>query len=122
MGGALTQQRFVSDHHEACAQVAACLAGERGYLALLAIGWGAFQAGAQVEHGDHAAAQVHDAFEVAQHGGGWVEYRITNPMTGEVAEKTTFVRPINQNMVLGCGIYKGLNTQRMASSDDEDEG
>ncbi|WP_374319302.1 methyl-accepting chemotaxis protein [Aquabacterium sp.] len=65
---------------------------------------------------------VHDAFEVAQHGGGWVEYRITNPMTGEVAEKTTFVRPINQNMVLGCGIYKGLNTQRMASSDDEDEG
>ena len=64
---------------------------------------------------------VHDAFEVAQHGGGWVEYRITNPMTGEVAEKTTFVRPVSKDLVLGCGIYKGLNTQRMAAMAEEDE-
>jgi len=50
-----------------------------------------------------------------------VEYRITNPMTGEVAEKTTFVRPVSKDLVLGCGIYKGLNTQRMAAMAEEDE-
>ncbi|MBW8757179.1 MAG: hypothetical protein JF586_06175, partial [Burkholderiales bacterium] len=39
-------------------------------------------------------------------GGGWVDYDFLNPSTGQVAPKTSFVVPVTDDLVLGCGIYK----------------
>ncbi|MCW5667704.1 MAG: cache domain-containing protein [Piscinibacter sp.] len=47
-----------------------------------------------------------DAFTVAPHGGGWIDYDFRNPATGEVAPKTSYVEPVEEDLVLACGIYK----------------
>jgi len=49
---------------------------------------------------------VTDAFACAARGGGWVDYDFTNPVTGEVAAKTSYVEPVEADLVLGCGVYK----------------
>ncbi len=49
---------------------------------------------------------VRDAFERAAHGGGWVDYDFANPTTGEVDLKTSYVEPVTQDLVIGCGVYK----------------
>lgn len=38
-------------------------------------------------------------------GGGWVEYSITNPQTGRVQTKISYVCPVGE-VFLGCGVYK----------------
>jgi methyl-accepting chemotaxis protein len=38
---------------------------------------------------------------------GWVEYNITNPATGKVQTKMSFVCRVD-DMYLGCGVYKNL--------------
>ncbi len=43
----------------------------------------------------------------AQHEPGWVEYDITNPTTGRVQTKMSFVQKID-DMLVGCGVYKNL--------------
>ena len=43
----------------------------------------------------------------ADSGSGWVEYDITNPLTGKVQTKMSFVQPID-DFYLGCGVYKHL--------------
>lgn len=40
-----------------------------------------------------------------QKGGGWVDYKYTNPKNGKVEAKTSFVESVD-GMVVGCGIYK----------------
>lgn len=50
---------------------------------------------------------VHDIVAQAQHGPGWVEYDITNPSTGVVQTKMSFVRHVDAGYV-GCGVYKTL--------------
>jgi hypothetical protein len=47
-----------------------------------------------------------DVWAVASQGGGWVDYDFLNPATGLVAPKTSFVVPVSDALVLGCGIYK----------------
>ena len=49
---------------------------------------------------------VSDAFDRAAHGGGWVDYDFTNPQTGAVDLKTSYVEPVTDDLVLGCGVYK----------------
>ena len=49
---------------------------------------------------------VHDAFEQAGRGGGWVDYDFVNPQTGAVDLKTSYVHPVAQDLILGCGVYK----------------
>jgi len=39
-------------------------------------------------------------------GGSWVDYDFLNPTTGKIAPKTSFVVPVSDDLVLGCGIYK----------------
>ena len=39
-------------------------------------------------------------------GGGWVDYDFMNPTTGQIAPKTSFVVPVGDDLVLGCGVYK----------------
>ncbi|MEY4884509.1 MAG: hypothetical protein RIS34_2363 [Pseudomonadota bacterium] len=43
----------------------------------------------------------------ASEGPGWVEYDITNPTTGKVQTKMSFVQMVD-NLYLGCGVYKSL--------------
>lgn len=50
---------------------------------------------------------VADAFKLPPHG-GWVDYKITNPSTGKVEYKTSFIIKIKENIVLGCGVYKQM--------------
>jgi signal transduction histidine kinase len=38
-------------------------------------------------------------------GGGWVDYKYTNPKSGKIEAKTSFVESVD-GMVVGCGIYK----------------
>lgn len=38
---------------------------------------------------------------------GWVEYDITNPSTGKVQSKMSFVQELN-GLYVGCGVYKNL--------------
>lgn len=40
-------------------------------------------------------------------GGGWVSYRWEDPITKEIAEKSTYVLPLDDNMIVGVGIYAG---------------
>ena len=48
---------------------------------------------------------VMDAFSVGENG-GWVDYEITNPTSGKIEHKTSYVEIVSDNLVLGCGIYK----------------
>ncbi len=50
---------------------------------------------------------VRDIVAQAQQGPGWVEYDITNPATGSVQTKMSFVSQVDQWFV-GCGVYKTL--------------
>lgn len=50
---------------------------------------------------------AHDIVAQAERGPGWVEYDITNPMTGIVQSKMSFVQLVD-GMYLGCGVYKTL--------------
>jgi hypothetical protein len=56
---------------------------------------------------------VRDAFDQAGRGGGWVDYDFTNPQSGAVDLKTSYVEAVSSDLVLGCGIYK----QRAAQVD-----
>ncbi|QDL55133.1 methyl-accepting chemotaxis protein [Rhodoferax aquaticus] len=49
-----------------------------------------------------------DAWDRCDKGGGWVEYNIVNPVTGEVKGKTSFVLPIDSERLVGCGAYRSL--------------
>jgi signal transduction histidine kinase len=40
---------------------------------------------------------------------GWVEYDITNPVTGRVQTKMSFVQQVD-DVSIGCGVYKNLQT------------
>ena len=50
---------------------------------------------------------VHDIMAQAQRGPGWVEYDFTNPVTGAVQTKMSFVQRVD-DAYLGCGVYKTL--------------
>ncbi len=57
---------------------------------------------------------VRDAFERASHGGGWVDYVFANPKTGSVDLKTSYVVPISDDLILGCGVYKSRDESAKA--------
>ena len=47
-----------------------------------------------------------DALQVcAEDQGGWVAYLITNPTTGAIQAKSSYVVPLGDNRILGCGCY-----------------
>jgi hypothetical protein len=35
-----------------------------------------------------------------------VEYNILNPVTGDIRAKSSFVTPLGNDLVLGCGAYR----------------
>lgn len=61
--------------------------------------------------GVDAQQLLEDAWERCNQGGGWVEYNIVNPVTGDVRGKASYVLPIDQNLLIGCGAYRGTLTE-----------
>jgi methyl-accepting chemotaxis protein len=59
------------------------------------------------EVGDKLTADAWDVCE--KESGGWVTYSISNPLTGEVQTKLSYVVPIDQDRLIGCGCY--VNSQ-----------
>ena len=43
---------------------------------------------------------------VAEAGGGWVDYQISNPDTLALVDKTSYVRQVGDDLAIGCGVYK----------------
>lgn len=62
-------------------------------------------------------------WEVASHGGGWVDYEIASPLDGKIKPKSSYVIE-SRGWVLGCGIYRdadvvmevAVRTKEMSSS------
>jgi methyl-accepting chemotaxis protein len=49
---------------------------------------------------------VDDAWEICDtEQGGWVNYAITNPVTREVQAKSSYVMPLDDDRLIGCGCY-----------------
>lgn len=53
-----------------------------------------------------AAQLLKDAWYCAEQGGGWVEYNIINLQTGTIRAKSSFVMPLNDQLLIGCGAYR----------------
>lgn len=49
-----------------------------------------------------------DAWERAEQGGGWVEYTIVNPVTKDVRGKASYILPIDNQLLVGCGAYRSV--------------
>jgi methyl-accepting chemotaxis protein len=49
---------------------------------------------------------VSDIWTAAEAGGGWVQYEIANPLTGEITPKESYVRQLDDGLLLGCGVYR----------------
>jgi methyl-accepting chemotaxis protein len=53
-----------------------------------------------------AAQLLADAWKRAEQGGGWVEYNIINLVTGDVKGKASYVLPLDDQRLIGCGAYR----------------
>ena len=53
-----------------------------------------------------AAQLLEDAWHRCEQGGGWVEYNIANPVTGDVRGKSSYVLPLDNDLLIGCGAYR----------------
>ena len=42
----------------------------------------------------------------ADAGGGWMQYNVENPRTGEVSAKESYVLALDETHVIGCGVYR----------------
>lgn len=49
-----------------------------------------------------------DAWDRCDKGGGWVEYNIINLATGDIRGKTSYVLPLSEDLLVGCGAYGEL--------------
>ncbi|HPQ76618.1 MAG TPA: cache domain-containing protein, partial [Methanoregulaceae archaeon] len=45
------------------------------------------------------------SIEIARSGGGFVVYSIKNPVTGDIEQKLSYIRPVDDTWWLGSGIY-----------------
>jgi cytochrome c len=43
---------------------------------------------------------------MAKKGGGWVDYKWSNPQTKKIQAKSSYVMPLGDGFFVGCGIYK----------------
>lgn len=52
---------------------------------------------------------LEDAWARCEQGEGWVEYSITNLLTNMVQDKVSYVLPLDDQNLIGCGAYRGLS-------------
>jgi methyl-accepting chemotaxis protein len=60
--------------------------------------------------GVDAQQLLDDAWHRCDQGGGWVEYNIINLATGTVKGKSSYVLPLNDDLLIGCGAYRSALT------------
>jgi len=56
--------------------------------------------------GVDAQQLLDDAWHRCEQGGGWVEYNIINLVSGTVKGKSSYVLPVTDNLLIGCGAYR----------------
>jgi methyl-accepting chemotaxis protein len=56
--------------------------------------------------GVDAQQLLDDAWYRVEQGGGWVEYNIINLATGDVRGKSSYVMPLTDDLLIGCGAYR----------------
>ena len=56
--------------------------------------------------GDHV---IREGFGAAGRGGGWIDYEVVNPVTDMVDFKTSYILPLGDDMLIGCGVFKPKN-------------
>ena len=61
--------------------------------------------------GVDAQQLLDDAWHRCEQGGGWVEYNIINLATGDVRGKSSYVLPLSDNLLIGCGAYRSALTE-----------
>ena len=61
--------------------------------------------------GVDAQQLLDDAWHRCDQGGGWVEYNIINLATGDVKGKSSYVLPLSNDLLIGCGAYRSALTQ-----------
>lgn len=49
---------------------------------------------------------IRDLIDIAQKGGGWYEYKWSNPRTKKIHNKVSYVLKIDDNLFIGSGAYK----------------
>jgi methyl-accepting chemotaxis protein len=60
--------------------------------------------------GVDAQQLLDDAWYRVEQGGGWVEYNIINLATGDVRGKSSYVLPLTDDLLIGCGAYRSALT------------
>jgi len=60
--------------------------------------------------GVDAQQLLDDAWGRCAQGGGWVEYNIINLATGDVRGKSSYVLPLSDDLLIGCGAYRSALT------------
>lgn len=53
--------------------------------------------------GEHV---IREGFAAAERGGGWIDYEVVNPTNGIVDEKTSYILPLGDELLVGCGVFK----------------
>jgi len=53
--------------------------------------------------GDHV---VREGFAAAERGGGWIDYEVVNPVNDVVEAKTSYILPLAEDTLIGCGVFK----------------
>ena len=83
-----------------------CAPGERWYLAF---GGNPAKVGTRVQDvaGVDGSGLLQTIVHQADQGPGWVEYDFTNPITGHVQTKMSYVLAVD-DLYVGCGVYKTL--------------
>ncbi len=49
---------------------------------------------------------VKGLMDVAKRGGGWFDYKWSNPQIKKIQDKTSYVVKIDDGLWIGCGVYK----------------
>jgi hypothetical protein len=60
--------------------------------------------------GVDAQQLLEDAWHRCDQGGGWVEYNIINLATNNVRGKSSYVLPLTEDLLIGCGAYRSALT------------
>ena len=60
--------------------------------------------------GLNAQQLLEDAWHRCEQGGGWVEYNIINLATNDVRGKSSYVLPLTDDLLIGCGAYRSALT------------
>jgi methyl-accepting chemotaxis protein len=65
--------------------------------------------------GVDAQQLLDDAWHRCEQGGGWVEYNIINLATNDVRGKSSYVRPLSDELLIGSGAYRSALTDSDAA-------